>query len=204
LILYVSPTLVVVLSALLLKKRFGRAEWSALALAYGGILLVFWHDVSFEGGQVVLGSLFVFGSAICYAVYLLMSGELVRKLGAIRLTAYAMCVSTAAIFVQFALINPLSSLQQPAPVYWLSLLNAVLCTVLPVFATMLAVERIGASRASVASMIGPVSTIALAYVFLRERVTGWQIAGTALVLTGIYVLTLGKPRTDTAVSKEES
>ena len=204
LILYVSPTVVVVLSALLLKKRFGRAEWSALALAYGGILLVFWHDVSFEGGQVVLGSLFVFGSAVCYAVYLLMSGELVRKLGAIRLTAYAMCVSTAAIFVQFALVNPLSSLQQPAAVYWLSLLNAVLCTVLPVFATMLAVERIGASRTSVASMIGPVSTIALAYVFLEERVTVWQIAGTALVLTGIYLLTLGRPRSETAVPKEES
>ena len=73
--------------------------------------------------------------------------------------------------------------------YGLSLLNALLCTVLPVFATMLAVERIGAGRASMASMIGPVSTIALAYLFLDERISVWQLAGTALVLTGIYVLT---------------
>ena len=189
LILYLSPTLVVVLSALVLRMHFGRYEWGALALCYGGILLVFWHDVSLEGGQVLLGSVLVFASAVCYAIYLIMSGELVRRLGAIRLTAYAMCVSSFAVFAQFAVMNPVSALRQPQGVYWLSLLNALLCTVLPVFATMLAVERIGAGRASMASMIGPVSTIALAYLFLDERISIWQLAGTALVLTGIYVLT---------------
>jgi drug/metabolite transporter (DMT)-like permease len=111
-----------------------------------------------------------------------------------------MCVSSFAVFAQFAVLNPVSALRQPEAVYWLSLLNAVLCTVLPVFATMLAVERIGAGRASMASMVGPVSTIALAYLFLGERITVWQLAGTALVLTGIYVLTrAGK----VPVSKEE-
>ena len=189
LILYLSPTLVVILSALFLRQRFGRYEWSALALCYGGILLVFWHDVSLAGGQVLLGAALVFASAVCYAIYLIVSGELVRRLGAIRLTAYAMCVSTFAVVAQFAVLIPVSALRQPQGVYWLSLLNAVLCTVLPVFAMMLAVERIGASRASMASMIGPVSTIALAYLFLDERITVWQLAGTALVLIGIYVLT---------------
>ena len=200
LILYLSPTLVVILSALFLRKRFGRHEWSALALCYGGILLVFWNDASLAGTQVLLGAALVFVSAVCYAIYLIVSGELVRKLGAIRLTAYAMCVSTVAVFAQFAVLNPVSALRQPQGVYWLSLLNAGLCTVLPVFATMLAVERIGASRASMASMIGPVSTIALAYLFLDERITVWQLAGTALVLIGIYVLTrAGK----VAAAKEE-
>ena len=189
LILYLSPTLVVVLSSFVLRMHFGRYEWGALALCYGGILLVFWHDVSLEGGQVLLGSGLVFASAVCYAIYLIMSGELVQRLGAIRLTAYAMCVSSFAVFAQFAVLNPISALRQPQAVYWLSLLNALLCTVLPVFATMLAVERIGAGRASMASMVGPVSTIALAYLFLDERISIWQLAGTALVLTGIYVLT---------------
>jgi drug/metabolite transporter (DMT)-like permease len=189
LILYLSPTLVVVLSALVLRLHFGRYEWGALALCYGGIVLVFWHDVSLQGGQVLLGSGLVFASAVCYAIYLIMSGDLVRRLGAIRLTAYAMCVSSFAVFAQFAVLNPISALRQPPAVYWLSLLNALLCTVLPVFATMLAVERIGAGRASMASMVGPVSTIVLAYLFLDERISIWQLAGTALVLTGIYVLT---------------
>lgn len=188
LILYLSPTLVLLMSAVFLGKRFGRNDLLALALAYGGILLVFLHDVTLAGDGVAWGAALVFGSAVCYAAYLVMAGELVRRLGAIRLTSYAMCVSSLAVFATFALLNPLGALRQPAEVYGLSVFNALLCTVLPVFATMLAVERIGASRASVASMVGPVSTIALAYIFLGETVGGWQVAGTALVLVGIYAL----------------
>jgi drug/metabolite transporter (DMT)-like permease len=188
LILYLNPTIVLLMSALFLGKRFGRTDFVALALAYGGILLVFVHDVRLDSDDVTLGALLVLGSAICYAVYLVLSGELVKRVGAIRLTSYAMCVSTVAVFIQFVLLNPVEALAQPAEVYWLSLINGVFSTVLPVFATMMAVERIGASRTSLAAMVGPVATIALAYVFLGETVSGWQIAGTALVLAGIYVL----------------
>jgi drug/metabolite transporter (DMT)-like permease len=82
---------------------------------------------------------------------------------------------------------------QPAPVYWLSLVNGVFCTVIPVFAIMLAVERVGANRTALATMIGPVSTILLAWVFLAESISAWQLVGTALVLAGILLLTLDEP-----------
>ena len=189
LILFLNPTIVLLLSAFFLAKRIRRLEWIALALSYAGIVLAFWHDVRLEGGRIALGSLLVFGSALCYALYLVIGGELVKRLGAIRLTSYAMCVSSAAVMLHFLLVNP-ASLVQPAPVYWLSLLNATLCTVLPVFATMLAIERIGAGRTAMAAMVGPVATIGLAFVFLGEPVSGWQLAGTGLVLAGVYVLTL--------------
>jgi drug/metabolite transporter (DMT)-like permease len=78
-------------------------------------------------------------------------------------------------------------------VYGLSLVNGIFCTVLPVFAIMLAVERVGANRTALATMIGPVSTILLAWIFLAEAVSLWQIAGTVLVLTGILVLSLDQP-----------
>jgi drug/metabolite transporter (DMT)-like permease len=188
LILYLNPTLVLLLSLLVLRRPVTRFDLLALLLSYGGILLVFWHDVRLEADGVVLGAALVFASAACYAVYLVLSGELVRKVGAIRLTAYAMCVATVGVCLQFALLRPLASLAQPAPVLWLSLINAVLCTVLPVFATMMAVARIGAGSAALAGMVGPVSTIALGYVFLGEPVSGSQLAGTALVLAGVFVL----------------
>jgi drug/metabolite transporter (DMT)-like permease len=188
LILYLNPTLVLLLSVLVLHRPVTRFDLIALLLSYGGILLVFWHDVRLDADGVALGAALVFGSAACYAVYLVLSGELVRKVGAIRLTAYAMCVATVGVLTQFALLRPLASLAQPAPVLWLSLVNALLCTVLPVFATMMAVARIGAGSVALAGMIGPVSTIALGYVFLGEPVSGWQVAGTALVLAGVFVL----------------
>ncbi len=199
LILYLTPTIVLLISAIWLRRAITRLDALALALSYGGIVLAFWHDVSFAGGGVALGALLVFGSAVCYALYLVLSGELVRRVGPIRLVAYAMCVASAACIVQFLLVNPLASLAQPVPVYWLSAANAVFSTVIPVFATMLAVARIGAGNAALAGTVGPVATILLGYLFLGEAISAWQVAGTALVLAGVFVLSRkGAPRTRAA------
>jgi drug/metabolite transporter (DMT)-like permease len=199
LILYLTPTIVLAISAVWLRKAITRLDALALALSYGGILLAFWHDVSLAGSGVALGAVLVFGSAVCYALYLVLSGELVRRVGAIRLVAYAMCVASAACIAQFLLVNPLASLAQPAPVYWLTAANAVFSTVIPVFATMLAVARIGAGNAALAGTVGPVATILLGYVFLGEAISGWQLAGTALVLAGVFALSRkGAPRARSA------
>jgi len=188
LILYLNPTLVLLISVIVLGQIVSRFDLVALLLSYGGIVLVFWHDVRLDADGVALGAALVFGATVCYAGYLVLSGEIVRRVGAIRLTAYAMCVAAVFICIQFVLMRPLVALAQPAPVLWLSVVNAVLCTVLPVFATMMAVARIGAGSVALAGMVGPISTIALGYVFLGEAISGWQMAGTALVLTGVFVL----------------
>ncbi len=199
LILYLTPTIVLLISAVWLRKPVTRLDAAALALSYGGIVLAFRHDVSLAGGGVAIGALLVFGSAVCYALYLVLSGELVRRVGAIRLVAYAMCVASVACIAQFLLVNPPARLAQPAPVYWLSAANAVFSTVIPVFATMLAVARIGAGNAALAATVGPVATILLGVLFLGEAISGGQLVGTALVLAGVFVLSRkGAPRARTA------
>jgi drug/metabolite transporter (DMT)-like permease len=150
--------------------------------------LVFLHDARAGGSNVALGGAFVLGSALSYALYLLLSGELVKRVGAMRLVAYAMCVSSVACIVQFFLLRPPALLVQPVEVYGLSLVNAVFCTVFPVFLTMVAVARIGPATTSQAGMIGPVSTLFMGALILGEPITGIQLTGTALVLTGIYLL----------------
>lgn len=192
LILFLTPSFVLLISVFFLKKRIGLVEWLALIISYSGTVLVFLHDVGTGGSNVALGGAFVVGSAITYAIYLILSGELVRRVGSMRLVAYAMCVSSVASVLQFFLLRPASTLVQPMPVYTLSLLNAVFSTVLPVFITMVAVQRIGAATAAQAGMIGPVSTLFMGAVFLAEPITSIQLAGTALVLTGIYVLSRKK------------
>jgi len=192
LILFLTPTFVLLANMMIFKRRIGLAEWAALGLAYAGIVLVFVHDLAGGSGSTVLGSLLVLGSAISYAVYLLGTGEMVRRIGSLRLVAYAMCVSSVACIGQFFLLRPASMLVQPAEVYWLSLVNGVFCTIFPVFMTMAAVQRIGAATASQAGMIGPVSTLFLGALILGEPVTSVQLAGTGLVLVGIYMLSLKK------------
>jgi len=193
LVLYLTPTIVMLASALLLKKPVTRRDAAALVLSYGGIALVFRHDVAVSGRQVPLGVGLVFLSAAFYATYLTWSGELVRRIGAIRLTSYAMCAATFASLLQFALLRPWTALRLPAAVYGLSAFNGVACTVVPVFATMMAVERIGAGRTALASNVGPVATIVFGALFLDEAVTSWQLAGTALVLLGVFVLSRRPP-----------
>lgn len=188
LILFLTPSFVLLMTAFGLRRRVSRHEWTSLALCYAGIVLVFQHDVRGAGWTAVLGTLLVLGSAISYAVYLLFSGEMVQRIGALRLVAYAMCVSSAACIGQFLLLRPTAMLVQPLPVYGLSLVNAVFCTILPVWMTMYAVQRIGAPGASQAGMIGPVSTLFLGWALLGEAVSAIQLAGTALVMGGIYLL----------------
>lgn len=192
LILFLTPTFVLLFTAFFLKRHIGRTEWLALAVSYCGIVLVFWHDLHSGMKAVVLGSALVLGSAISYAIYLLQSGELVRRIGSVRLVSYAMCVASAACIGQFFILRPASSLVQPGAVYWLSLLNGVFCTILPVFMTMLAVQRIGAATASQAGMVGPVSTLFLGALVLGEPITAIQLSGTALVMAGIYMLSTKK------------
>ncbi len=193
LILFLTPSFVVLATAFGFKRHISRQQWISLLLAYAGIVLVLAHDLDVSGSQVWLGAALVLGSALSYAVYLIASGELVARIGSLRLVAYAMCVSTACCVVQYLVLGrPWGELLQPAPVMWLSVINAVFCTVLPVSLTMMAVARIGAPMASQAGMIGPVSTLFLGFWLLGEPITVVQLAGSALVMGGIYLLSRGK------------
>jgi drug/metabolite transporter (DMT)-like permease len=192
LILFMTPTFVLLITGMFFKRPISRTEWLALVVSYCGIVLVFVHDLTGGAGSTVVGSLLVLGSASSYALYLLGSGEMVRRIGSLRLVAYAMCVSSFACIGQFFVLRPASLLVQPMAVYWLSLANGVFCTILPVFMTMVAVQRIGAATASQAGMIGPVSTLFLGAIVLGEPITAVQLGGTALVLGGIYMLSLKK------------
>jgi drug/metabolite transporter (DMT)-like permease len=197
LILYLNPTLVLLLGWLLYKKPMRSAQIWAMALSYAGILLVFGHELKFDGSassNTVLGAILVFGSAVSYAIYLSYSGEMVQRLGSLRLVGLATTVACLLCIAQFAVLRPLSSALTVAPeVIWLSVLNATLCTALPVLAVMMAIERIGASLTAQTGMIGPMSTILMGVFILGEPLNLWIIAGTLLVLSGVYMVSRNRP-----------
>ena len=196
LILFLTPSFVLLFNIGWFKQRVTPRQWLSLGIAYCGIVLVFWHDLQIGGHHhVVLGSTLVLASAIAYALYLVFSGELLQRVGTLRLVALAMSVSCMACLLQYAVLRPFSTLfNQTLPVWGLSLINATLCTVFPVFLTMMAVARIGASNASQAGMVGPVSTLFLGFWILTEPITPLQLLGTALVITGIFILSRNNSR----------
>jgi len=191
LILYLNPTLVLVYSVLVLHKRVTPLQWLAMGVSYGGVLLVFGHELGSLGPQAALGAALVFGSAVSYALYLVYSGEEVKRLGALRLTGLASSVACVLCIAQFLLLRPLAAAVVAPEVIWLSLLNALLCTFAPVLMIMLAIERIGATLTAQTGMIGPLSTLMMGVLILGEPMNAWIGAGTLAVLLGVWLLTRG-------------
>ncbi len=189
LILYLNPTLVLLLGWVLYKRKISDRQAIAMAVSYSGILLVFGHEISWVGDNVVLGASLVFLSAVSYAVYLSYSGQLVQRLGSLRLAGLATTVACLLCLLQFLVLMPLSAINVAPEVIGLSMLNATACTVLPVLMVLMAIERIGAGLTSQVGMIGPMSTLMMGVLFLNEALTVWILAGTALVLGGVFWVT---------------
>jgi drug/metabolite transporter (DMT)-like permease len=193
LILFLYPTITVLLAAAVQRKRVGRTVLAAMGLCYAGIVLVFLSDlfVRDPGGVragVALGAALVFASTISYSIYLVGAGHAIGRIGATRFTAQAMIVASAASLVQFAAARPAAALAVPGSVLALAGAMALFSTVLPVFLLSLAIRRIGSGRASLTGSVGPVSTIFLAWLFLGEEISMLQVAGSALVLAGVLLV----------------
>lgn len=189
LILFLNPTFVLLIGLVAFARPVSRGQWLAMAVSYAGVALVFGESLRISGEHVVAGAVLVLGAALTYALYLALSGELVQRLGSLRLVAYAMCVSTVATLAHYALVRDVATMfAQPWEIYALAAANAVFCTFLPVTLTMAAVARIGAGGTAQLSALGPVSLVFLGSWILGEPVTLLQLAGTAVVLASVVML----------------
>jgi drug/metabolite transporter (DMT)-like permease len=192
LVLYLYPTFVVILSALLLRKRITPSTLVAVVLSYAGIALVFFHDLRIGGDMTstITGSALVLAGALLYALYLVQADDLLQRLGSLRFTAYGMLGSTVFVLAQFALTRPWSALDVPPAIHWISIAMAVVSTALPTWLIAESVRRMGANAASLVGALGPVFTIGFGAMILGESIHAIQLAGAALVLTGVLLVTL--------------
>jgi drug/metabolite transporter (DMT)-like permease len=194
LVLFTYPTLTLLIALFAFGRPFARQDVVALIITWLGIALAFAHDlaVAVDVPAVWLGGGYVFASAFCYAFYLAGAGELVQRIGSLRASALTLCVSSAVVFVHFALVRPVADLVQPAPVLWLAAAMGLFSTVLAVFMQMASIEVLGATRAAMIGTLGPVMTIALGAIMLGEPISARQMLGTALVLFGVRLASVSR------------
>ena len=173
LILYLNPTLVMLLGLVLYKRRITSQQLFGMGISYCGAALVFGHEIAVQGAgdrsSAAWGALLVFLSAVSYAIYLVYSGELVKRLGALRLVGLATTVACLLCIAQFVVLRPWSAALVAPEVMWLSLLNATACTAAPVLMVMMAIERIGSGATAQTGMVGPMSTILMGVLILVSR-----------------------------------
>lgn len=192
LILFLYPTMVVLLSALLFRQRIGRRTLFALVMSYAGIALVYLQHARGDDAQLGLGALLIFASTLTYSLYLIGAGHFIARIGTIRFTAYAMTVASLATLLQFGFTHPLTALNVSTRIYALGFGMALLSTVLPVFMLSAGLRLIGSGRTAMIGSLGPVSTILLAHWILGETLSITQVVGSALVLVGVLALSRAK------------
>jgi drug/metabolite transporter (DMT)-like permease len=190
LILFLFPTLVLLLSFFFLGKKPSGRELIALATSYAGIALVVSSQAapSVEGRLFLFGALLIFGGALLYAVYLVAGSQVVKRVGSMRFTAYSMAISSIPAVLQFALLEPAGALDLPAAVWGYAGVLATFSTVLPVFLQAEALKRIGANHFALIGAVGPVSVAVTSALGLDEPFTWIQALGGLLVISGVLLV----------------
>ena len=191
-ILFVYPTLVLVISKLFLKTKISGKQIFAILVTYLGVVITFWGEIQFNNNGVILGGFFIFLSALTYASYLVGSGWLIPKFGVMPFTSYAMIVSTICVIIHYVIVDRGNIYNYSFEVYFLGFLMAIFSTLIPSFLVSLAIKKLGASNFSILGSLGPISTILLAYFILNERLSYLQLLGSAIVIIGVSVVSIKK------------
>lgn len=192
LILFVYPTLVLIISAFFLRKKATTEQKIAIAVTYFGVIMAFYQNNNTSGSNILLGSTLIFGSALLYAIYLVGSENLLPRFGVKLFTSIAMTVSTISAMIHFLSVSNVDLLGYSKEVYVTALAMAIFCTVIPSFLIAGAIKLIGASNVAVIGSFGPISTIILAAIFLGEKISVFQMLGTIIVISGVMLLVTGR------------
>ncbi|MGY5352646.1 DMT family transporter [Wenyingzhuangia sp. IMCC45533] len=188
-ILFVYPTLVVVIGAIFLKTKVTKKQLWAIVITYLGVFLTFASELQINQDQYLfLGAGLIFMSALTYACYLVGSGWLIPKFGSLRFTSLAMVVACTSVFLHYMITDRTSVLTYPKEVYLYCMTMAFFCTVLPSYLVSFAIQKLGASKFSIIGSIGPVFTILLAFIVLGERITLVQSIGVVIVIVGVRIV----------------
>lgn len=194
LILFSYPTFVVLISRVFFKKTLNTYQLFALLLTYIGIAVIVLNNdrvlIQEEYSNYYFGIALILLSALAYASYLVVGGDLIAKVGTVNFTTLAMLSSTTCVVIHKQFSSGQSLITYQTPVYQYSFIMAVLATVIPSFLISEGIKRIGASNTAIVGGIGPVSTIVLAYFFLGETINLFQIGGMLLVMIGVLTITL--------------
>lgn len=203
LILFVYPTLVVLISAIFLKKPVSIQQKLAIVITYIGVFIAFYKysDASGTSSNITLGGILVFGSALSYAFFLVGSGNMIPRIGAVRFTSYAMIVSCMAVLLHYLAGNNTDLFCYPNEVYLLGTGMAFISTIIPSFMLAEAIKRLGASNVAIVGSLGPISTIILATIFLGETISLYQLAGTIIVIAGVSLIAINKSSDKNQVKK---
>jgi drug/metabolite transporter (DMT)-like permease len=195
-ILFIYPTLAVLLNLLIFNVAITKRQWLAILITYIGIGLAYWGELN----QIPDTKMFFFGTwmillcAITFAFYLVGSGKIIPKIGAPQFTSLSMLAASVGIFIHYFVTHQqgIASIVDMPILYsssvWLVIALAIIGTVIPSFLMSGGMKRIGSNDLAIITSIGPVSTLFQARWILNEAFSWEQILGTVFVVLGVILV----------------
>jgi drug/metabolite transporter (DMT)-like permease len=199
LIVYVYPPIVAVLALRFGRPLEGRRAWTALGIALMGVVLAV-GGISASEMPPIGGLLLVMAAPLLYSVWIIMaarhSGETSEAVGSetagaadAAVVGAVMLTSTGAAYwlICLALRHPVLPADIP-PAAWPGILGVgIVAGFVAVQAFYAGAQRVGAAQASLLSTVEPLWTIVAAGILFGERLEPIQLAGGALILTGVVL-----------------
>ena len=203
-----APVFIALYVWLVRREEVRSRLWAALALSLCGLVLV--AEVWKGGGSLRLsGVLAALAAAVCLAAYYLLGERGTADRDPVALTAWSFV--SAAVF--WAIAAPwwqfdagvltkrvpvsIGSLEVPVAVLigWIVVLGAVI----PFWLSLAALRHLPPTTAGIVATVEPVLASIVAWLWVNQVLSAWQVAGGAVVLAGIVLAQTARTATSTAV-----
>ncbi|MDR2140669.1 MAG: DMT family transporter [Deltaproteobacteria bacterium] len=184
-ILFLYPTMVVIINAIITRTPISSPTIICLLLCYSGLFMMMWPNLGNPQNNFILGTVYIFFSALTYALYLVGVDYFFRGKSLNFFVSLIFGAASVGVIIHFLLARPLVSIVQPLGFYWVVFLMSSLSTVIPIYALSSGLALVGAPRAAMLSMIGPVVTVFMGVYILDEKIVIIQMFGVMMMIVGV-------------------
>ena len=187
-LLYTSPIWIVLMSAIFFREKMNAPKLVALALAFGGCVLV--SGISGEGISLK-GLLFGLGSGIGYGLYSILSTVALRRYSPYTVTTYTFSLAAIGSWFISSPTDMLSKFSAASDLSWLvffCILTALVTAVIPFLSYTLGLRTVEASKAGIIATLEPMVATVIGIAYFSEALTLLSGMGIALILAAVILL----------------
>jgi S-adenosylmethionine uptake transporter len=186
---FIAPLIALVLAAASLHEHIGsRSIFGSIAAFSGVLVIVYGQATGTLGPEVLLGSAAILGSALCYAVNIVLMRHQALAAKPLEISFFQSLVVTV---LWLAVVPVFGMPDWPQGQWtWISIAAAMSITGGLLFAW--AYARAEAGYLAVTEYSGFLWAAALGWLVFRERVSYYTLAGAALIVLGCLLAARGK------------
>lgn len=188
---FIAPLIALLLAVLFLGERIGPRSIAGSVAAFAGVVVIVLGQATGSlGGEALIGSAAIVGSALCYAVNIVLMRRQALAAKPLEISFFQSLVVT----LLWLAIIPFAGLPLwPELDWWVWIAVAAAMSVAGGLLFAFAYARAEASYLAVTEYSAFLWAVALGWLVFEERVTGYTLAGAALIVGGCLLASRRRP-----------